>query len=91
METIEIKYSPKTPPAGIYEKARDMFGVDFRQGVVFTVGDTIHSQTWPLTPDLLTHEKTHVIQQDGYEGGSNCLQKPYNIHRNRLKTLAFYY
>lgn len=24
-------------------------------------------------------------------GGSNCLQKPYNIHRNRLKTLAFYY
>lgn len=23
--------------------------------------------------------------------GSNCLQKPYNIHRNRLKTLAFYY
>ena len=25
------------------------------------------------------------------DGGSNCLQKPYNIHRNRLKTLAFYY
>lgn len=25
------------------------------------------------------------------EQGSNCLQKPYNIHRNRLKTLAFYY
>lgn len=24
-------------------------------------------------------------------GGINCLQKPYNIHRNRLKTLAFYY
>ena len=24
-------------------------------------------------------------------GGSNCLQKPYNIHRNQLKTLAFYY
>lgn len=24
-------------------------------------------------------------------GGSNCLQKSYNIHRNRLKTLAFYY
>ena len=27
----------------------------------------------------------------GGDGGSNCLQKPYNIHRNRLKTLAFYY
>ncbi len=25
------------------------------------------------------------------DGGSNCLQKPYNIHRNQLKTLAFYY
>ena len=23
--------------------------------------------------------------------GSNCLRKSYNIHRNRLKTLAFYY
>lgn len=29
----------------------------------------------------------NVIQEEG----SNCLQKPYNIHRNRLKTLAFYY
>lgn len=28
---------------------------------------------------------------EGELGGSNCLQKPYNIHRNRLKTLAFYY
>ena len=27
----------------------------------------------------------------GKKGGSNCLQKPYNIHRNQLKTLAFYY
>jgi predicted HAD superfamily Cof-like phosphohydrolase len=25
------------------------------------------------------------------ERGSNCLQKSNNIHRNRLKTLAFYY
>lgn len=70
MEAIQIKYSPKTPPAGIYEKARDMFGVDFRQGVVFTVGDTIYSQTWPLTPDLMTHERTHVTQQSNYDGGA---------------------
>jgi hypothetical protein len=46
--------------------------------------------------------KLHTLQEiiDGvkgevryviYRGGSNCLQKPDNIHRNRLKTLAFYY
>lgn len=36
-----------------------------------------------------------IIVLDGIEyveyGGSNCLQKSNNIHRNRLKTLAFYY
>lgn len=70
MKAIEVKYSREIPPAGIYEKARDMFGVDFRQGVVFTVGDTIYSQTFPLTPDLMVHEKTHVTQQDNYDGGA---------------------
>lgn len=68
MRAIEIKQS-SVPPVGIYEKARDMFGVDFRKGAVFTVGNTIHSEHWPISPDLYEHEKTHVIQQDGYEGG----------------------
>ena len=68
IDVTQIKHS-NVPPQHIYEKARDMFGVDFRNGVVFTVGDTIHSQSWPLSPDLLTHEKTHVTQQLNYDGG----------------------
>ena len=43
-------------------------------------------------PDKLTDERI-VEEVKGIldNQGSNCLQKPYNIHRNRLKTLAFYY
>lgn len=42
---------------------------------------------------VISTEKTPIKLwlDDIEEGGSNCLQKPYNIHRNRLKTLAFYY
>lgn len=99
MEAIEIKHS-LVPPNGIYEKARDMFGVDFRQGVVFTVGDTIHSQTWPLSPDLLIHEKTHVTQQNNYDGGAYAwwdryFEDPYfryvqeiEAYRNQYKALC---
>ena len=71
MEAIKIKFST-IPPAGIYEQARDMFGVDFRQGVVFTVGDTIHANKFPLPAHLYAHEKTHVIQQRAYSGGPNA-------------------
>lgn len=76
METIEIKFST-IPPAGIYERARDMFGVDFRQGVVFTVGDTIHANKFPLSADLYEHEKTHVIQQRAYNGGPEAWWERY--------------
>lgn len=50
------------PPEGIYEKCRELWGVDFDRGTVFTYGDTIHSKR-PLTEDLIQHELTHVRQQ----------------------------
>lgn len=68
MKAIQIKNST-VPPAGIYERARDKFGVDFRKGVVFTVGDTIHAMKFPIPKDLYQHEVTHVEQQENYEGG----------------------
>ncbi len=40
---------------------------------------------------LLAIDMDGTICKGEFWGGSNCLQKPYNIHRNRLKTLAFYY
>lgn len=68
MQVIQIKKST-TPPEIIYETAQKMFGADFNKGVTFTVGDTIHSKEFPLAPDLVKHEETHVIQQANYDGG----------------------
>lgn len=96
MQTIEIKQST-VPPVGIYEKCRDKFKVDFRKGVVFTVGDTIHAMRFPLPADLYEHEKTHVIQQSNYAGGwtawwDRYLDDPYfrytqeiEAYRNQYK------
>lgn len=41
--------------------------------------------------DKLKELEDNSIDSIVTDPGSNCLQKPYNIHRNRLKTLAFYY
>lgn len=68
MQIIEIKKSTR-PPVIIYEKAKEMFGVDFDKGVTFTVGDTIHSKEFPISDDLMEHEQVHVIQQTNYIGG----------------------
>ncbi len=76
MQAIEIKYSP-VPPPQIYERARDKWGVDFRKGVVFTCGDTIHACYWPLEPDMLVHEKVHVLQQTNYPGGYKAWWERY--------------
>lgn len=61
-KATKVQFSTK-PPEGIYQKARDMFGVDFRQGAVFTVGNVIHSNKFPLSADLYQHELVHVEQQ----------------------------
>ena len=50
------------PPEEIYSKCVKKWGVDFKDGVVFTYGTDIYSQ-YPLPDDLIVHEKTHVRQQ----------------------------
>jgi hypothetical protein len=72
---MEIKFST-IPPDGIYERAREIFGVDFNKGVVFTVGDTIHSKD-PIPAHLYEHEKIHVFQQLGYTGGTEAWWEKY--------------
>lgn len=51
------------PPAHIYDRAVELFGVNFDTGVVFAVGHTIYTK-FDMTPDLLEHELVHVKQQE---------------------------
>lgn len=50
------------PPAHIYDRAVEQFGVDFDDGVIFTYKDKIYTST-PLPDHLWAHEMTHVSQQ----------------------------
>lgn len=54
--------------------------------------EIIEQSSWLKVLDTLFEYRERILT-DEYtaKGGSNCLQKPYNIHRNQLKTLAFYY
>lgn len=60
--------STQRPPAHIYNRCVEQFGVDFNKGTVFTVGETIHTKQ-PIPKDLMVHELTHVRQQRDFEGG----------------------
>lgn len=60
MHYMDYKTSDIPPP--VYESAKELWGVDFDKGTVFTYGSTIHSKT-PLSDDLLAHELVHVRQQ----------------------------
>jgi len=54
------------PPVEIYKKAKEKWGVDFKD-VIFTVGNMIHHhKDKRLTPELLQHELVHVKQQAAY-------------------------
>ena len=57
-----MKWKPTPPPNGVYERAVEMFGVSFEEGVAFTYGDTIHSKNEPYA-DLVAHEEVHERQQ----------------------------
>lgn len=64
------------PPKHIYDKARELWGVDFNKGVIFTYGDTIHTKN-DLSDELLVHEKTHIKQQLSYPGGPDKWWEKY--------------
>jgi len=61
---IDIKITSDMPPAEVYLKAVEMFGVDFFKGIIFTVNDTIYVDKGKLSADLFEHESTHVKQQN---------------------------
>lgn len=51
------------PPAHIYDRAVEQFGVDWEDGVIFTYGDKIYTKN-ELPDHLFQHEMTHVRQQE---------------------------
>ena len=55
-----IKISNTIPP--VYSRCKAQFGVDWDRGIIMTYGDTVHTK-FPLSPDLVVHEATHVKQQ----------------------------
>lgn len=55
-----IKFSVEKPP--VYERCKDMFGIEWDKNIIITYGDTIHCKI-PISPDLKVHETTHVKQQ----------------------------
>jgi len=58
-----MRISNEYPPATIYDVCVKKFGVSFKDGTVFTYGDTIFSY-YPITDgSLIAHEKTHIKQQ----------------------------
>ena len=70
------RISTKKPPAHIYNKAVEKWGVDFNKGIVFTYGDVIHSKD-PIPQDLMVHELVHVKQHREYPGGPDAWWERY--------------
>ncbi len=78
MDSFKYKTSKTPPPC--YQEAQKRFGVNFyRDGVVFTYGDTIHFYKGSLTPDIIVHEKVHIRQQTSFEGGAAAWWGKYFI------------
>jgi hypothetical protein len=68
--------SNKPPEPKLYNKVVEAFGVNFDEGIVFTVGNTIHSK-YRIPEDLMRHELVHVRQQSEYKGGYKKWWKDY--------------
>ncbi len=60
-EEIKLKYSDSIPP--IYEELHKHFGVEWKNGIIITYGDTAYCIRPINRPDIIEHEKTHVKQQ----------------------------
>jgi len=58
-----MKTSKEKPP--IYERCHKQFGVNWKEGVIFTYGDTIHCK-YKIPKQKIAHEKVHIRQQLAY-------------------------
>ena len=76
---MKPNYKISRLPPPIYPEAVKKFSVNFfRDGIVFTYGDTIHiCDPTKLTPDLIAHEGTHIKQQRDFPGGAEAWWRKY--------------
>lgn len=70
-----MKIAHKLPPEGIYQRAKELWGIDFVD-TVFTYEDTIYCAA-PPSDELTEHEKVHAKQQGAYLGGAKAWWKRY--------------
>lgn len=76
VERPDIKISAEKPP--VYERIKELFNVDWDDGLIVTYGDTIHVKGGiGLTKDLMAHEVTHVGQQTLYPDGVEAWWERY--------------
>ena len=60
--STSIKTSTGKPPANLYGRCRDAFGVDWEKNIIITYGDTAYCRI-KIPEDTLIHEEVHVRQQ----------------------------
>lgn len=58
---MKVRFSKEKPP--IYEECVKRFGVNWKKGIIFTYGDTIHCRFKPHKWKV-EHEKVHIRQQE---------------------------
>jgi len=82
-KNIDIKFSPELPPKEIYNRAVEQFGIDYNDGVMFPVGDTIYTK-YKMPPDLIVHELIHIKQQEAIGGWKIWWDKYFEDRHFRL-------
>ena len=51
----------------VYERCKEVFGVEWEKGIIITYGESIHCiNDLSNRPDLIVHEQTHIDQQTKY-------------------------
>lgn len=56
----DVYFSKEKPP--VYDECVKRFGVNWKRGVIFTYGNTIHCR-YTISEQKIAHELTHVTQQ----------------------------
>lgn len=72
-----LKVSSHFPRMDIYSQCKKQFGISWDRGIVITIGETAHTKSGNLSPDMIVHESTHVHQQINYKGGPDAWWKKY--------------
>lgn len=68
-----MKISTQKPP--VWDEVEKKFGIKWESGVLVAYGDTIHTRTGRVSPDLIIHESVHFKQQEAIGGPEKWWEK----------------